>query len=176
VAFVGTLEPRKDVPSLVAAFARLAPARPDLRLVLAGPDGWGTAAVRAAIAEHGVATRIVRVGYLADTDLAALMRQAGALAYPSLGEGFGLPVLEALACGAPVVTTATTPFADRLTDAALVVAPSDPDALAGALEAVLDDPATADRLRATGPRTAAGFTWARSVDAHLAAYRAAVER
>jgi glycosyltransferase involved in cell wall biosynthesis len=175
VAFVGTLEPRKDVPALVAAFARLAPARPDLRLVLAGPDGWGTAAVRAAIAEHGVATRVGRVGYLADADLAALMRGAAALAYPSLGEGFGLPVLEALACGTPVVTTSTTPFAARLADAALVVPPSDPVALAGALEAALDDAATMDRLRAAGPPLAAGFTWDRSVEAHLQAYALAVD-
>ncbi len=150
--------------------------RPDLRLVLAGPDGWGTAAVRTAIAEHGVATRVVRVGYLAEDDLAALMRRATAIAYPSLGEGFGLPVLEALACGTPVVTTSTTPFAAQLAGAALVVPPSDPAALAGALEAAIDDPATADRLRAAGPPVAAGFTWQRSVDAHLAAYRAAVDR
>jgi glycosyltransferase involved in cell wall biosynthesis len=176
VAFVGTLEPRKDVPSLVAAFARVAATRPELRLVLAGPDGWGTAAVRSAIADHHVATRVVRVGYLADGELAALVRQAAVVAYPSLGEGFGLPALEALACGTPLVTTETTPFADRIGDGAVVVPPADPPALAEAIAAVLDDPARAAQLRARGPAIAAEFTWERSVDAHLVAYRTAVER
>jgi len=101
VAFAGTIEPRKDVPTLVQAFARVAATRPDLRLVLAGNDGWGSAATRAAIAASGAVTRIVRPGYLDDDTLAALFRHAAAVAYPSLEEGFGLPALEALACGTP---------------------------------------------------------------------------
>jgi glycosyltransferase involved in cell wall biosynthesis len=173
VAFVGTLEPRKDVPTLVAAFATVAARRPDLRLVLAGPDGWGVVAVREAVAAHGVATRVVRLGYVPEDALAALYRRAAVVAYPSLDEGFGLPALEALACGAPLVTTSTTPFAAAMGDAALVVPPADPDAVAGALERVLSDPALAGRLRAAGPPIAAGFTWDRSVAAHLDAYRRA---
>jgi glycosyltransferase involved in cell wall biosynthesis len=173
VAFVGTLEPRKDVPTLVAAFAAVAARRPDLRLVLAGPDGWGVAAIREAVAAHRIATRVVRLGYVDEAALAALYRGAAAVAYPSLDEGFGLPGLEALACGAPLVTTSSTPFAAALADAALVVPPADPDAVADALERVLTDAEVADRLRAAGPPLAAGFTWERSLAAHLEAYREA---
>ena len=81
IAFASTIEPRKDVPSLVRAFARIAPAHPDLQLVLAGGDGWGVAQARAAIESSGVATRILRPGYLADATLAALFRRAEVIAY-----------------------------------------------------------------------------------------------
>jgi glycosyltransferase involved in cell wall biosynthesis len=173
VAFTGTLEPRKDLPSLVAAFARLAPDRPDLRLVLAGPDGWGTAAVRTARARSGVATSIVRPGYLTEDAVPALFRRAAVVAYPSLEEGFGMPALEALACGAPLVTTAGTAMAEFATGAALLVPPNDPDAIATAIARILDDPVEAARLRTAGPVAAAEATWARSADRHVEAYRLA---
>ncbi|MFM7061348.1 MAG: glycosyltransferase family 4 protein [Actinomycetes bacterium] len=174
VAFVGTIEPRKDVPSLVRAFASLSDAHPELRLVLAGADGWGADAVRDAIATSGCTTRILRPGYIPAEALAPLLRRAAAVAYPSLEEGFGLPALEALACGSPVVTTSGSAMADVCGDAARLVPPGRPDLLATALAAVLDDPTEARRLRAAGPVRAAGFTWARAVDAHLCAYRLAV--
>jgi glycosyltransferase involved in cell wall biosynthesis len=174
VAFAGTIEPRKDVPTLVAAFTRVAPAHPDLRLVVAGGDGWGVDAARAAIAASGVATRIVRPGYVDDETLAALFRRAEAVAYPSLEEGFGLPALEAMACGTPLVTTRGSALEEVVGDAGLLVPTGDPAALAAALESILADPATAARLRTAGPARAAGFTWARCVDGHVAAYERAL--
>ncbi|HEV7525628.1 MAG TPA: glycosyltransferase family 1 protein, partial [Acidimicrobiia bacterium] len=91
IAFASTIEPRKDVPTLVRAFARIAGAHPDVQLVVAGGDGWGVAEARDAIAASGVATRILRPGYLEDATLAALFRRAEAIAYPSLVEGFDMP-------------------------------------------------------------------------------------
>jgi glycosyltransferase involved in cell wall biosynthesis len=173
IAFASTIEPRKNVPTLVRAFARVAASRPELRLVLAGSDGWGAQEARAAIAASGVATQVIRPGYLATDDVPALFRQAAVVAYPSFEEGFGLPALEGLACGAPVVTTMGSALAEVVEDAALKVSPHDPDALAGAIASVLDDPAVAARLRAAGPVRAAEFTWSRCVEQHVEAYRRA---
>jgi glycosyltransferase involved in cell wall biosynthesis len=173
LAFAGTLEPRKDVPALIAAFARLAHDRPALRLVVAGRDGWGAGAVRDAAAASGVTTRILRPGWLPGDALAAFYRQSEAVAYPSLEEGFGLPALEALACGAALVTTTGSAMEEVVGDAALLVPPASPAALADALARVLDDGALADRLRTAGPIQAAPFTWDVSIDRHLAAYRLA---
>jgi glycosyltransferase involved in cell wall biosynthesis len=175
LAFAGTIEPRKNLPALVAAFANVSAAHPDVRLVLAGGDGWGVRETSAAIAASGVATRILRPGYLAGATLVALFRHAEAVAYPSLEEGFGLPALEALACGTPLVTSSGTALGEVAGDAALLVSPTDEDALASALATVLDDPETTARLRAAGPPRAARFTWDASVDAHASAYRRAAD-
>jgi glycosyltransferase involved in cell wall biosynthesis len=176
VAFVGTIEPRKNVAALVHAFARVSCDRPALRLVVAGSDGWGARAVREAISASGVATRIVRPGYLDNGTVPALFRRAEVVAYPSFEEGFGLPALEALACGAPVVTTAGSALGEVAGDAALLTPPDDPGALADAVASILDDPAVAARLRTAGPQRAAAFTWERCVEQHVAAYERAVTR
>ena len=173
LAFAGTLEPRKDLPALIDAFAGLAPSQPDLRLVLAGRDGWGATAVRDAAAASGVTTRILRPGWLPGAALAPFFRQAEAVVYPSLEEGFGLPALEALACGAALVTTTGSAMAEVVGDAARLVAPGDPDGLRVTLAAVLDDDSLNSRLRAAGPPQAAPFTWERSVALHLDAYQLA---
>ncbi len=176
IGFAATIEPRKGVPGLVQAFARIARSHPDVRLVLAGNDGWGSVAARDAIAASGVATRIVRTGYLdADTHV-ALFRRAEVVAYPSFAEGFGLPALEVLACGTPLVTSSGSALEEVAGDAALLVAPGDVEGLADALARVIDDPALAARFRAAGPARAAAFTWERSVDAHVDAYRQALAR
>lgn len=170
VAFAGTLEPRKDVPTLVRAFSVVARQRPDLRLVLAGGDGWGADAVKRAVLDSGAATRIVRPGYLPDAVLPALYRNAEMVVYPSLAEGFGLPALEALACGAPVVTTLGTAMADVVGDAAVLVPPRAPAALAAAMRTLLDDPERRAHLRRAGPERAGSFTWEASADAHVDLY------
>lgn len=173
LAFTGTLEPRKGLPTLVEAFSRLAPSRPELRLVIAGRDGWGATAVRDAAAASGVTTRILRPGWFPGSALPAFLRQSEAVVYPSLEEGFGLPALEALACGAALVTTTGSAMAEVVGGAGLLVEPGDTPALAATLARVLDDAALVDQLRHAGPVQAATYTWQDSVERHLGAYRLA---
>lgn len=166
VLFVGTVEPRKNLGGLIAAMARLD--RPDLTLALAGPTGWG-ADLDGDLA--GLAAPVVRLGRVPDGDLAALYAGAAAVCYPSFEEGFGLPVLEAMAAGAPVVTSAGTATADVAGDAAVLVDPHDPGAIAAGLAEVLDDPATATRLREAGRRRAEQHTWESAAELTLGVYR-----
>ncbi len=175
LAFTGTAEPRKGIPTLVEAFATLAGSRPELRLVLAGRDGWGAAAVRDAIERHGVSTRVLRTGWFPADALPALLRRAEAVVYPSLEEGFGLPALEALAAGAVLVTSSDSVMADLAGPAAVTVPAGDPAALSNALAAVLDDPDRSAPRRAAGVARARGFTWRACAERHLAAYRQAAE-
>jgi glycosyltransferase involved in cell wall biosynthesis len=171
VAFVGTIEPRKDVPAIVRAVSRL---DPSVRLVLAGQVGWGGDAVDAAIAATGMGERVVRLGYVDDAVVPALLRRAAAVAYPSLDEGFGLPALEALACGAALVTTSGSAMEDVVEDAAVVVPPGDGEALVQALEHLVAGGPEVARLRARGPVVAAPHTWQRSAEQHVEAYRLAL--
>lgn len=173
VAFWGTLEPRKDLATLVLAFDRLAPDHPDLRLVVAGGSGWGNDRFEAAVAASPFADRIVRTGYVDDAVIPPLVRRAEAVVYAALEEGFGLPALEALACGAPVVTTVGSVM-EELTDGVPWLAPAgDPDALAGRLAEILD-PANAGeraRRRARGLEVAGRYTWDATAASHEEVYR-----
>jgi alpha-1,3-rhamnosyl/mannosyltransferase len=157
---VGTLEPRKNLERLALAHALLpASLRRRAPLVLAGGIGWGGVHAGPALA-RGIADGTVRpLGRVDDAALAALYARAGAVAYPSLYEGFGLPVLEAMACGAPLVHSATTAVAETAGGAGLAVDPMDPHAIATGLAAVLEDAALAARLRAAGLARAARFSW-----------------
>jgi glycosyltransferase involved in cell wall biosynthesis len=169
VAFVGTLEPRKGVAPLVAAFDVLAAARPDLVLVLGGQTGWGLRETEEALAAARHADRIVRTGYLPDAAVPALLRQAAVVAYPALEEGFGLPALEALACGAPLVTTEGTAMAELAGGAALLVPPGSVSPLAEALDTALEEGRATER-RGLGLAVAAERTWEASVAEHVRAY------
>jgi glycosyltransferase involved in cell wall biosynthesis len=173
IAFVGTVQPRKGLPTLVEAFAEIAPDDPDLRLVIAGGDGWGVDELRRAITSQHVATRVVRTGYLPDDALAPLYRRAAAVVYPSLAEGFGLPAIEALACSATLVTTSGSAMDELVDDAAILVAPGSAGALASGLRHALD-PAASSALAARAAKVAARFTWSACADEHVRAYRAAV--
>jgi glycosyltransferase involved in cell wall biosynthesis len=173
VAFVGTLEPRKGVAPLVAAFDLLADAHPDAVLVLGGQPGWGMAETERALAAARHGERIVRTGYLPDPAVPALLRQASVVAYPAFEEGFGLPALEALACGAPLVTTEGTAMAEMAGTAALLVPPGDVGALAEALATALREGRPTER-QARGITVAAERTWEASVAQHVRAYAMAV--
>jgi len=168
VLAVGTVEPRKDYPGLVRAFGAVAATRPDLALVVIGADGWGAGAFHDAVAASAARTRVLHLGYLPDAELAGWLGSAAVLAFPSLYEGFGFPPLEAMAAGVPVVATAAGAVPEVVGDAAVVVPPGDADALAGAIESVLEDGARRAELVERGRRRAAGFTWA-SCAAGLAA-------
>lgn len=164
VLAVGTVEPRKDFPGLVAAFDRLAGEVSELCLVLAGGEGWGTDELDRAIASissPAVRARVVRMGWVDDQELAGLVAGAAVLAYPSRYEGFGFPPLQAMAAGTPVVATAVGSLPEMLGDAALLVPARDPDALADGLAQVLASVEVADRLRRDGARRAAELTWER---------------
>jgi glycosyltransferase involved in cell wall biosynthesis len=171
VLAIGTAEPRKDLPGLVHAFEAVARSRPELTLVLVGRDGWGAAALDEAIASSPVRERVVRTGWLDDRRVDRLLRGAAVLAYPSIYEGFGFPPLQAMAVGVPVVATRVGALPEVLGDAAELVPPRTPAALAGALADVLDDSQRRDRLVARGTRRTAELTWERCAEAMSALYR-----
>lgn len=167
---IGTIEPRKDHRLLVHAFDSIAARDADLRLVIAGPDGWGSAGLTDAIAAAHHRDRIVRLGYVDDEAKAGLLRGATVFAFPSVYEGFGLPPLEAMRAGVPVVATAAGSLPEVLDDAALLVPAGDADALAEALaEAVVDDVARA-RLINAGRTRVATYSWDRCADGLVVVY------
>jgi alpha-1,3-rhamnosyl/mannosyltransferase len=157
---VGTLEPRKNLPRLVEAFTGLDDAvRGDHRLVLVGPLGWDAGDTMTAIAAHP--ERVAAIGAVTDADLPALYRRATAFAYPSLYEGFGLPVLEAMIAGVPVLTSDTSSMPEVGGDATLYVAPRDVASIRDGLARLLTDDALRARLATAGPARAAEFSWTR---------------
>ena len=170
VVAIGTIEPRKDYPALIAAFDAVAADRPDLRLVIAGPDGWGMETFTGAVARAVHRDRIVRLGYVDEPARAALLRGAAALVYPSVYEGFGLPPLEAMAAGTPVVATASGAVREVCGDAAELVAVGDTDALAAGIARVLADQAHRDALVARGAARVLRFSWAEHVAGIVALY------
>ncbi|HYN86318.1 MAG TPA: glycosyltransferase family 1 protein [Pyrinomonadaceae bacterium] len=176
---VGTVEPRKNLLALVLAFEELVRRRGEnlrLRLVIAGPRGWLNREFLARAEHWVVKDRITFTGYVSDEDLRALYTSCRAFVYPSLYEGFGLPPLEAMACGAPVVASRIPALAETAGGAALLVPPSDVRALAEAVEGVLDDAALAARLARAGLAHAAKFTWERAARQTLEVYREALRR
>jgi glycosyltransferase involved in cell wall biosynthesis len=172
VLWTGTVEPRKNVPVLVEAFARLG--RDDLDLVLAGPEGWNDELARVA---GSAGERVRRTGFVPAADLRALYAGASLFAFPSRVEGFGLPVLEAMAQGTPVVTSAGTATAEVVgdSDAGLLVPPGDLDALTAALDGLLSDPAELERRGAAARERAKAFSWARTAGRLAAVYDEARE-
>lgn len=156
---VGTLEPRKNLVRLIRAFERILPAYPDLKLVVAGGRGWRDEAIRAELGNSPVRDAIRSVGYVRPDALKVLYREALALCYPSLYEGFGLPVVEAMASGTPVLTSRGSSLDEVAAGAAIAVDPLSIDAITQGLRTLLDDPALRARLRADGLARAGRLDW-----------------
>jgi glycosyltransferase involved in cell wall biosynthesis len=160
VLAVGTLEPRKNLPRLVSAYAMLPPElQADHPLVVVGALGWRTGSTLSALRSLGDRCRLL--GHVSDPALAELYQRCSAFCYPSLGEGFGLPVLEAMAAGAAVVTSNVSSLPEVGGDAVAYVDPHDARDIARGLREVLTDPALGERLGERARARAAGFSWSR---------------
>jgi glycosyltransferase involved in cell wall biosynthesis len=168
---VGTLEPRKNLPRLLAAFGEVTDELPDHFLVVAGPVGWGPT-----LRPTWDSVRVKLAGPVDDPVLQALYRSADGLAYPSLYEGFGLPVVEAMAHGLPVLTSDRSSLPEVAGDAAVLVDPLDRGAIAKGLVRLVTDTALRRRLADAGPRRAARFTWPATAAGTWAAYREVLAR
>lgn len=174
IAFLGMLEPRKNVSSLIRGWVQACQGRElTPALVLAGGSGWDDT-IDATMAEVPSHLRVLRPGYLRFTDLPGYLGGATLVAYPSHGEGFGLPVLEAMACGAPVLTTRRLSLPEVGGEAVAYTEP-DPGSIATNLTALLDDPARRAQLGEAGHQRSLEFTWAASAEAHMAAFARALE-
>jgi glycosyltransferase involved in cell wall biosynthesis len=168
---VSTLQPRKNYRRLMQAFAPLAESDRDLMLVIGGGKGWRTEEILAEPARLGIGDSVVFPGFIDDDDLPALYSAAIALAYPSLYEGFGLPVLEAMACGTPVITSDRSSLPEVTADAGLQIDPLDVDAWTAGLTAIVEDTALREILIARGLAQAKRFNWERAAGELLSIYR-----
>ncbi len=171
--YVGTLEPRKNVPRIIEAWSAIAKDT-DCDLVIAGREGWKTGPVSDAAARSPHRERVRLPGYVADEHLPALLSTATAFVWPSLFEGFGWPPLEAMACGAPVITSSTSSLPEIVGDAAITVTPDDVGALADAMRQIAADAVLRDTLREKGLARAALFSWERAAQETVAAYERAI--
>lgn len=173
--FVSTLEPRKNVPRLVDAYSSIA-AQCEEDLVIAGRTGWKAAPIFEAIGRSPVRDRIHVRDYVEERDLAPLLSAATAFVWPSLWEGFGLPLLEAMACGTAVLTSARSSMPEVVGDDALLVDPYDVQDIAAGMLRLAKDEKLRHRLSEGGLDRAARFTWQRTAELTLESYRAALER
>jgi glycosyltransferase involved in cell wall biosynthesis len=171
VLFVGTIQPRKNLGRLAEAVAFVANAGLPHRLVIAGKRGWLASEVEAQISRSAFADRVHYLGYVAASDLPALYSGTDAFCFPSLYEGFGLPVLEAMACGTPVVAADSSAIPEVAGDAALLVDPADTAAIGDAIVRVLTDEPLRRELIARGSTRAARFTWERTAEATIGLLR-----
>jgi glycosyltransferase involved in cell wall biosynthesis len=173
---VGSLQPRKNLVRLIRAYAKLRAEQPDFaqQLVIVGRKLWLHHEIFAEVARQPWATDVILTGYVADEDLPPLYRAAAVFAYPSIFEGFGLPPLEAMACGTPVVTSNNSCLPEVVGTAALMVDPFDETALATGLLRALQDKALRAQLRAEGPLRAKRFTWKEAAETTLQLYQASM--
>lgn len=158
--YVGTLQPRKNIMRMIEAFAQ-ATLHPDTHLFIGGRAGWLSQPLQQRIDELGLSDRVHLLGFVPDDQLYGLMAGARAFVFPSLYEGFGMPVLEAMASGTPVITSTTSALPEVAGDAAILVEPTDVSAIATAMQQIDTDDALYDELRQRGLAHASAFTWAR---------------
>lgn len=168
--YVGGISARKNIVRLIEAAVLVRRRHPEIRLVLAGSKQWRTASIDRALARADLDDTVYCTGYVDDDDLPSLYSGAEVFVFPSLYEGFGLPVLEAMARGVPVATSARGSLAEVAGDAAYVFDPTDVGAIRSAIERLLSDPAEAERLRAAGRARAATFSWDRTGELTIAGY------
>ncbi|MBS1810679.1 MAG: glycosyltransferase family 4 protein [Acidobacteria bacterium] len=171
---VGSLQPRKNLIRLLRAYARLRAQQPgfQLQLVLVGRQLWLYEEILREIKQQNFATDVLVTNYVGDEDLPALYRSAVALVYPSLFEGFGLPPLEAMACGTPVITSNTSSLPEVVGQAALLIDPYDESAIAQAIWQIAHDASLRQRLQKAGIAQAKQFTWRAAAEKTLAIYQA----
>ncbi len=159
VLYMGTLQPRKNLSRLLAAFKEISAQFPQVSLVLAGGKGWLFNRIQSDIARYNLQSRVILPGFIPEADKFALLSGATVFAFPSLYEGFGLPVLEAMACGTPVLTGNTSSLPEVAGEAALLVNPMDTLAIADGLRQLLTTPALRQSLVERGFRQLANFSW-----------------
>jgi glycosyltransferase involved in cell wall biosynthesis len=169
---VGTLEPRKNLGMAITAYTRLPPAtRARYPLVLVGMSGWLNSPLEAQIAPLLQAGEVRRLGYLSRSDLACVTAGATSLIYPSLYEGFGLPPLEAMSCGVPVIASDRSSLPEVVADTGLLIPPDDLGAVSNAMQRMIDDPALRQVLSEKSYARSKLFSWPQCVTQTLAAYR-----
>ena len=171
ILYVGLVEPRKNLPLLIRAFRKLIDLKTETRLVIAGRLGWMYTQVVQLIETLGVKDKVSLIGYVPTQDLPLVYNLASVFVYPTLYEGFGLPVLEAMACGVPVVTTEISSLPEIIDDAGILVPANDEAALTLAIQSVLTDRALSRRLAILGLERASQFTWERTAQQTLQVYR-----
>ncbi len=178
LGFLGLLEPRKSVPTLIAAFSSIAKEFPNLKLVIAGSNAWGIEKIREAVNNSGFSSRIILTGRLSDDEIRPFLCQSKVFVYPSLYEGFGLPVLEAMACGTPTITTNSSSLSEVAgygeNAGALMFRPGDVDDLSALLRALLNDEALLADCSKKAIARAANFSWEKCATDHIAIYKAAI--
>jgi len=176
VLYVGVLEPRKNLPALVRAFKGLVDRGLPHALVLVGRKGWMYGDLFRTVEELGLSGRVIFTGYVPEGDLPLLYNAADLFVYPSIYEGFGLPVLEAMASGVPVVTSNVSSMPEVAGDAAVVVDPRDVEGLEGAMHRILTDGALREDLAHRGVERAGLFSWERTARGTLAVYERVMGR
>jgi glycosyltransferase involved in cell wall biosynthesis len=175
VLSVGTIEPRKNLSRLVSAFASICGRHPDLLLVIAGMKGWMYDGLMQTVKDLNLESRVIFTGFVSEEEKPFLIAAAKVFAYPSLYEGFGIPVLEALACGIPTVTSNVSSLPEVAGDAALTIDPYNVAELSSALERLISDELLRERLAREAVRQAAKFTWAKTAMMTREAYDDALE-
>jgi len=173
VLHVGTLQPRKSIPTLIRAFARME--RQDLELVLVGGKGWAYDEIFAQVREMGLNERVRFTGYVPDSELPLWYNAASVLVFPSVYEGFGLPVAEAMACGTPVIAANTSAIPEAAGAAARLFQAQDTSVLSSHIETVLDDPHLMATMREHGLQQSRQFSWERAGKEMVDVYRRVLE-
>jgi glycosyltransferase involved in cell wall biosynthesis len=174
--YLGTIEPRKNLVRLIDAYTLLRERGvTDWPLVLAGGRGWGDEAILARAALSGAAESIRFVGFVPEEEIPLWYNAAALFVYPSEYEGFGLPVLEALACGTPALASNSSSLPEVAGNAAVLVDPTDVEAIADGMQRLIEDPSLRSHLATEGPQRARSFSWARMAEQTLGVYRSVLE-